>query len=110
MENVLDSAIRQLDSNEQELVTVNDPTSVHGATTDVDQELYKLMLNMQVLAELKKIAGEESVRLEQQYNKCALQYANTLTAERLTSLGIVRSDKFKYIKMLLHEKYALVEL
>lgn len=93
------------------LYEIADPTEIEAGTTDVDAELYKLAYNIKALVELKRTAGSEAVRLEAEYNRLTREKVKELTAESLKKISVTKSDKFKYIGLLLiDEKRELEEM
>lgn len=99
----------EIEDKKKKLMKVNDPTTMMAGGIDVDAELHKLAYNLKVLTELKALCGFEVVKLEQHYNQRTMQLATEYSQEFLSGLGIVRSDKFKYIKMVLNQEYADLE-
>lgn len=104
-----DEIIARLKAKRSTLVEVRDPQTVPPGTTDVDDELFKLAKNLHILTDCILEAGTEKIRLEHTYNKKTMEHASTLSEEDLKAIGIVRSDKFKYIKSLLADEYAACE-
>ncbi|MDA8087746.1 MAG: hypothetical protein M0Z75_13710 [Nitrospiraceae bacterium] len=105
----LENLIKQIEEQEHKLVLVKNPTEVIAGSTDVDDQLFKLAVNIQVLTELKLLAGTEAVQLEQAYNQATNKMACDLTEDVLEAVGIVKSDKFKHIKFMLHEESARLD-
>jgi len=104
-----DNIIRELEEKESKLLEIKNPQDILAATVDVDMEMHKLAYNIKILSQLKRLAGEEAVRLEREYNKRTMEKAKELTEEQLKAMGIVRSDRFKLIKTMLYDEYADLE-
>jgi len=107
--NEIEAALQLIDSKKKALVKVTDPTEIFKGMIEIDSELHKLAKNLKILAELEYLAGNEAVRLEQIVNQRTLELATEWTKDRLEEIGIVRSDKFKYVKSILNQEYTDLE-
>lgn len=105
----INKAIEDIESRKKNLVMVADPQEVFKGSIEIDEQLHRLAKNLKILAELEYLAGTESVRLEQIVNQKTLENAQYWTKDKLEEIGIVRSDKFKYIKTILHQEYTDLE-
>lgn len=109
MSEEINQALKQIESRKKQLVEVADPTTVLKGSIEIDSELHKLAKNLKVLTDLEFIAGNESIRLEKEYNKKTMELAIELTVEKLEELAVVKSNKFKYIKFKLHQEESDME-
>ena len=105
----IENALKQIESKKRLLVQVADPTEVFKGSVEIDAELHKLSKNLKILAELEYLAGSEKVRLEQVYNKKTMELAKELSVDKLNDIGVVRSNKFKYIASVLNQERADVD-
>ncbi len=95
---------------EETLLQVEDPTSIHPGSIDIDTELFKLAHNLRALAHLKPVAGRKVIQFEYEISKQSAELAISITGEQLTAFEIVKSDKFKLIKYQLADLYRDAEL
>lgn len=107
--NEINKARMELEAGQKRLVPVRDPITIQPASIDIDQELFKLAKNCKTLVSLECIAGIEAVRLEKEYNKSTYDQALEWNEMRLEEVGVVKSNKFKFIKTILGDQYALLE-
>jgi len=105
----IENALKQIDSKRKMLVNVSDPEEVFKGSVEIDHEMHKLSKNLKILAELEYLAGTEKVRLEQIYNRKTMEMAKQLTGDQLEILGVVKSNKFKYIASALNQERADVD-
>jgi len=103
------TAIAEIESKKKNLVPIADPQEVFKGSIEIDEQLHRLAKNLKLLAELEYLAGQEMVRLEQIYNRKTMELARELTTDKLEEIGIVKSNKFKYINASLHQEEADVE-
>lgn len=102
-------ALQDIDSKKKNLVPVADPQEVFKGSVEIDEQLHKLAKNLKILAELEYLAGTEMVRLEQIYNRKTMEMARELNSEKLEEIGVVKSNKFKFINASLHQEESDVE-
>ncbi len=104
-ENIISEAMKLMDEKKKKLLGVRNPVDMLAGSIDIDVELFKLAQNMKILLSIKYLAGTEATRFEKEYNYATMNLATTMTKEDLDKIGVVKSDKFKYIKTLLAEEY-----
>lgn len=106
----LDQAIKLLNEGEAKLVPVRRLMDLPPAGDEIDSELHKLGYNIKIFSKLALISGQEVIKLESEYKRMTLEHANSLVGENLSKVGLVRSNKFKYIQMLLHREEEQMEM
>ena len=106
----IENALKQIESKRRQLVQVEDPTEIFKGMVEIDHEMHKLAKNLKILAELEYLAGNEKVRLEQVYNRKTMEMARQLNESELKKLGVVKSNKFKYISSALNQERADVDV
>lgn len=102
-------ALQDIEDKKKRLVQVADPQEVFKGSIEIDEQLHKLAKNLKILADLEYTAGVEKVRLEQIHNKKTMEMAKELTADKLEEIGVVKSNKFKFIAAALHQEESDVE-
>lgn len=99
----------QIKAEKLKLVPVLDPTQVTPASIDVDEQLLKLASNLKILTNLIFICGNEATRLEYEYNNKRFKQIDQIDNEKLTAIGIVKSDLLRYLKLMFAEDFKLFQ-
>jgi hypothetical protein len=96
-----------IDRYEKKLPVIADSLDVLSGSVEIDVELHKLGTALRVLTRLIYVSGKEEARLKNDYYKKKYELAIGLNKEKLDELGIVKSNKFEFIKSSLYNEMKL---
>ena len=88
-----------------ELKQLADPTEIIPGSQEVDEEILKLLFNINQVSEMIYGGQKELTGLKREYHEKYLESINSLTPASLKALGLSTNSKRPHIEQLLYDPY-----
>lgn len=90
----------EIELKKLQLLPVKNPAEVQAASSQVTDEIYKLMRNLQILEEIKLMLSVEIAEYKYHLSAKRLNLESQVTKEYMQEKGIGANSKMKYIELL----------
>lgn len=92
------------------LLKVANPTDVQAASSQVTDEIYKIMYNLKVLENIKLIIANDLAQKKYELAMKKLTLEEQITAETLRAKGMTTNQKFKLVEAMACEQELSVDM